>query len=566
MGTAMSITISSGSGSGSTGGKILATIFLSIFAGMGLVFTAFVGKAGFDSVRPYFWGITDCVIESASVNDRGNGFDLNVRYTYRFDGRSYTGSRFRAGMSPSNLSGEEAQRAAVHYAAGSRAQCYVNSSSPAESTLERGVLWPMLFLLIPLVFVAFGVGGIIGVWRTKSLAQRPVSERHRAGGGATIGLRLFGFVFMCVGGGLIYAMAIRPMLKEAAAAKWPRVPCEILSSRVTSQHGNKGGYTYSIEMRYRYTVGDRRFVGTRYNFETGSSSSRKWREDAVAYFPPGLKTSCFVNPVDPVEAVLSVKPSPDRWFGLIPGVFLIIGLAIFIKAPAMARRGRSRTGIAPDVLPPLPRDSVTGDVELKPSASPGCAFAAVAMIALFWNGIVWTFLLNISSSEWAPRIFLGIFAIIGIAITVFAAYHFLALFNPRPVLTANAGAVPLGGTLAVRWRFTGNARRLAHLTITLEGREEATYPCGKSTNTDRNLFAILPLLDTAGRDQFSGGSAKITVPRGLIHTFTATNNKIVWTLRVAGGIPRWPDVNAEFAITVLPRETATLFQEQNPTP
>ena len=37
-----------------------------------------------------------------------------------------------------------------------------------------------------------------------------------------------------------------------------------------------------------------------------------------------------------------------------------------------------------------------------------------------------------------------------------------------------------------------------------------------------------------------------------------------WMLRVNGDIPKWPDVNAEFPITVLPREAATLFQEQPP--
>jgi len=35
-------------------------------------------------------------------------------------------------------------------------------------------------------------------------------------------------------------------------------------------------------------------------------------------------------------------------------------------------------------------------------------------------------------------------------------------------------------------------------------------------------------------------------------------------LHVQGDIRKWPDVNADFHIAVLPRETAALFQEQPP--
>ena len=116
----------------------------------------------------------------------------------------------------------------------------------------------------------------------------------------------------------------------------------------------------------------------------------------------------------------------------------------------------------------------------------------------------------------------------------------------------------------MRWRFTGNVRRLVKLKISLLAREEATYRRGTNTTTDRSVFVNTVLLDTADRAQFASGSVKADIPRDLIHTFTAPNNKIVWMLHVHGDIPKWPDVNAEFPITVLPRETATLFHEQPP--
>ena len=545
-------------------------MFFSIFAIMGLVFFGFIVKAGWDTVRAYMWTKTDCVIEASSVREKGDSVEFDVRYSYRVGGRNYSGTRYSVGMSPS-MNAASAQRAVQRYRAGSPAYCYVNASAPAESTLVRGTLWALLFGLIPLVFVAVGVGGIIGTWRAKPASATPVSERFRGGKGTLVAMRLFGLVFIAIGGGLVYVIFFRPMLKEMAAAKWPVVPCEIVSSRVASHSGSKGGSTFSVDVRYRYTIGGKEVIGTAYNFDTGTSSSRAWREAAVASLPAGMRTVCYVNPEDPLDAVLSVKPSPDRWFGLIPGLFLIVGLIIFLKAPSMSRSGSaspvSLTNThSHDGLPSVPRGGATGEMELKQTTTPGCAFAAITVFALIWNGFVWFMVARMKGEGWGPHLFISIFVLAGLAMAAAAFYQFLALFNPRPVLTVSAPAVPLGGSLDVRWRFTGNVRRLVRLTVSLRAREEATYRRGTTTSTDKAVFLDTVLLDTADRAQMSGGSVKVAIPRDLIHTFTATNNKVIWMLRVNGDIPKWPDVNAEFPITVLPREASTLFHEQPPAP
>jgi len=537
----------------STAGKGCATLFFSVFALVGLVFTAFIVNASFEIARTYFWDRTDCTIEASSVRKSGDSFDLDVRYSYRVQGRSFTGTRFRGGMSPSMDAGD-AERARDRYAPGTGAVCYVDPSVPQESILERGSLWLLLIILFPLIFVAIGVGGIIGIWRAKPAGAKAISEKHRSGVSAALGLRLFGLVFMLVGGGLLYVMLIRPTLKEATATKWPTVPCEITSSGLGSHRGSKGSTTYSVEIRYHYEFRSKEYTGSRYNFDTGSSSSREWRSKVVAQHPPGRKTVCFVNPEDPYEAVLSTAASSDRWFGLIPAVFLIVGLFVFFKAPAMgaAKRG---TGTAANTAVPAPlRGSTGGPVELKPSVARMAGCITMLIIALFWNGIVWTILLNMGRGETFGRIFLSIFALIGVGLIGAVVYQFLALFNPRPVLTANSTAIPLGGTLEVQWRFTGNVRRLRRLCISLDGREEATCRRGTTTTTDRIVFANLTVAETTDRGAMAGGNARLTIPAELMHTFTAPNNKIVWTLRVAGDIPKWPDVSAEFPISVLPRE------------
>ena len=147
--------------------------------------------------------------------------------------------------------------------------------------------------------------------------------------------------------------------------------------------------------------------------------------------------------------------------------------------------------------------------------------------------------------------------IAGLAVTTAlaggAVHQFLALFNPRPTLQAARGAVPLGGELEVRYSFTRNTSRITKLQITLRGEEVATYRRGTDTKTDRHTFFEEVLLETTDPGRMRTGTVTIRVPGDLMHSFDASNNKIVWTLKLHGDIPRWPDVALDFPITVLPQ-------------
>ena len=49
-----------------------------------------------------------------------------------------------------------------------------------------------------------------------------------------------------------------------------------------------------------------------------------------------------------------------------------------------------------------------------------------------------------------------------------------------------------------------------------------------------------------------GGETVIEVPPDTMHSFAASNNKIVWRLVVHGAIASWPDMRETFEITVTP--------------
>ena len=51
------------------------------------------------------------------------------------------------------------------------------------------------------------------------------------------------------------------------------------------------------------------------------------------------------------------------------------------------------------------------------------------------------------------------------------------------------------------------------------------------------------------------GSARVTIPEDTMHSFEFGNTKVVWSLKVTGDVPSWPDVDEEFDFVVRPSAT-----------
>lgn len=149
-----------------------------------------------------------------------------------------------------------------------------------------------------------------------------------------------GVVFLTVGA--VAAGVTAWMHSRAKAAQhWPVVEGEVLSSRVTSRRGSKGGTTYGAEIRYRYRVNDQTHEGTRVVFGDYSSSDGSHAEELVAAYPVGARPDVHVDPDDPTEAVLDPHVS---WFvylmgGLFGGVFGAIGAGAMASSAFSTRRG-----------------------------------------------------------------------------------------------------------------------------------------------------------------------------------------------------------------------------------
>ena len=364
------------------------------------------------------------------------------------------------------------------------------------------------------------------------------------------------FTFFMLFGLGMSAMFLWPIVEISQAKNWRPTPCTILESKVESHRGSKST-TYNVAVRYEYFVDDRRYEGTRYKFMSGSSSGQDDKQEIVDRLSPGTKATCYVNRRDPADSVIERGFTGDIFLGCIPLVFALIGAGGLFGVFVFKKK------MTPGARPGIPAAAPAGKEgpPLKRSSSPSLRFGCVLFFAAFWNAIVSVFVAQCWSGwrggngDGCMTAFLVPFVLVGLGLVVAVLYSFLALFNPRPLLKLSAMSVALGDSIEVEWETAGNVNRVKAFTLSLEGREEATYKRGTSTSTDKSTFMKILLVDSSDGRELKRGQAKFTIPPDSMHSFKSRNNKFVWFLQLKGDIPNWPDISEEYTLEVLPHRT-----------
>jgi hypothetical protein len=552
-----STTTSSTSTGGRIAGKGCGTLFFGVFFAMGVVFAVLVLGEGLRQAAPWRWVETPCTILSSAVeetDDEEKPYRPMVRYVYEVGDRSYEGNQLTRG-STATASYDRARDLAARYQTGASAICRVDPEHPAISVLERSLPWIFLAVLIPMIFVAVGAGGLWAIWRGSTSAAadgvRSISATATKGKGHRFVIGL-GLLFAVVGGAVFTFLFAVPCVRTLATAGWEARPCTIERSTVRSW-STDDGTSYRADVLYTYSAHGRDWRSNRVSFFSALSTGRDDVSTTLDRYPAGAQLTAWVDRDDPSRSVLEREFRPRYLLGLLPLVFLFAGAALMRFGWKQLRAASESVARRPEKT--LPDAS---PVTLKPQLSPFGKVIGTLVFALLWNGIVSVFVWQVWKGWQAgsPDLFLTIFitpfVLIGLAAFTFVGYFTLALANPRPRVTVQRGEPCLGDELRIDWRFTGRASRLAHLRIFLEGREEATYRRGTDTVTDREVFAAIDLVDTGNDWEIPRGKAAITIPDDTMHSFAAGNNKIVWEIKVAGEIQRWPDVDQNFPLTIHP--------------
>ena len=120
---------------------------------------------------------------------------------------------------------------------------------------------------------------------------------------------------------------------------WPEVSCVILTSEIQERrHDPQSPREFRLDVSFGYEWQDQPFTGDRLTLRGSPwSSKREVVEKKLADYPAGMSTTCRVDPTNPEFAVLkpdSLAPGYTIWF---PGLFIVGGLGIAIRALAMRK-------------------------------------------------------------------------------------------------------------------------------------------------------------------------------------------------------------------------------------
>ncbi len=392
-----------------------------------------------------------------------------------------------------------------------------------------------------------------------------LTNRLKKGGDPGPGcMALFFLIFAVVGGGILWFLLVKPMGKVIAARSWAPVPCTVVESRV-DESTSDDGTTYRVLVNAAYNAGGVDHRSATYDFSGNVySGGYDGKAEVVARYPVGAQTTCYVNPGDTAEAVISRELSGSYFFGLFGLLFFLPGvIGMFWVLSGGFRSGASGPAPAVKLDPGAPfgvtnpqGDDAHGSVELKPKATPLRKLIGLIFASLIWNGIVWTVAwFAVIQPQEGPGCIVAVlvlFGLIGLLLIYSAFRQLLVLFNPRPQLTLSPGSLKLGEVAYLQWRLNGATGGARRLQVTLEGKEEVRYRRGTSTYTEVKPFATFPVVDSTDSYQMLSGSTSFAVPADTLPTFASENNKVIWTLKAQLEIANWPDSDEEFEILVRP--------------
>lgn len=326
--------------------------------------------------------------------------------------------------------------------------------------------------------------------------------------GSKIFLFGFGFVFLCAGVTLSTIGVNKYLEEEQAAGTWISAPCKIVSAKLESRRGSKGGTTYSPEIVYEFSVAEKTYRGNDIFIALNTSSSDYDREKCR--LEKYKKTEiCWFNPENPKENAL-MKPtggfSLRKMVVIIFGVpFVLIGGGILVGTFCRKRFKKKDTQSEPGALKTDAGDSRVGALVM-------CGFAAV------WNLIVFVvsagFFMDGSPGTF-PSVVLGMLAVIGIGLIFGAVRACLGFFNPSYELMISPERMPMpGACMRLSWRVSrGDPAKVQMLQLEFVRLEQTgIYVNGKQKE---KVAESVPVYETMSRTEIAAGTCEFCIPENL---------------------------------------------------
>lgn len=540
--------------------RLGGAIALTIFGGFFCVLPIMMLVQKYTESDTRHWNKTSCVITASALSGSGSRPSLKISYNYDFEGEQFTGNKIRKSNNAyaSNLAAEQAHKV---YSVGSQHSCFINPDKPNDAVLITNgpsINWALagfnsIFIMVGLSIIIRGWVSYLRMSRTPDNAPpAPLIRKYFAS--ANIKDLLCGLFFMAIGLAITYGMLVSPMLKKRASEDWQQVPATVVFSEVGEHRGDDQDQTsYSVDIRYSYSFEEKPYTGNRYSFTSGGhSSGRSAKQKIVSRFPTGKEIEVFIDPLNPYDAVITRELSNRIWFSLIPMLFFVIGLGVFIFSLRSGKRAPSRQHTNSST----PRMAGGEQLVVKSGGSRLKKLWFFLFCSLLWNGLLTGFFLlgyfagNIDKS--VLLFFIG-FCLFGLGFIGAFIHKLLALMNPRFRFIINRSDLSLGDQATAVLNVKGKIARIKTISITLRGQEEATYRRGSNTTTSKRAFFEDELLKMDLATGFKlPPNLSLSIPVNSMHSFKARNNAIRWYIVVKGDIPKWPDIDDEIELTILP--------------
>jgi hypothetical protein len=202
--------------------------------------------------------------------------------------------------------------------------------------------------------------------------------------------------------------------------------------------------------------------------------------------------------------------------------------------------------------------------QLQPAGlSLGCQFGCILGFALFWNGIVGGIVFKMVN-KWngggfrsadlliIPHVIVGLM-LIGVVLLAGSKWLTASLVGR---VNVELSAHPLAPAEEFRVHVAQKGLcSLAHVALWLVCTEEAAYPGRKgSRRTETQEVAKYPIsnLDQIPDDSSLPITVESRIPDGAMHSFTAPNNEINWTIRVEGVVLGFLPFATDYRLSVAP--------------
>jgi hypothetical protein len=353
------------------------------------------------------------------------------------------------------------------------------------------------------------------------------------------------------------------LVKSIRSRYWDVVPCEIIESKF-EQIPRGDSYIETYKIIYRFKYHEKNNKSQSIWFIKSADSSHEDILRILEKYPLG-KRNCYVDPYSDPEKPFSVLErgfKPTLLIDLLPlsmVLFSFAGLsALFIRS--MTRKPDFER-VDTRYCPSLRAYSNRRPIRLHSSRGTE-GLATALLLAVGWNFTTY-FLLERVAREWSAGIpgchelilsaFALLMALIGLLLILLLVGMIIQTYNPHPRVKIESLKIQPGQEILIDWKIRGLRWFLKSLSITLEGREEATYlNHSQEFETAREVFYTAPLLSQNSPPR--AGTTAFKTPAGP-PSFTGKRNAVIWAVKFSFSLRFFPDVEDEMELTLLPEKT-----------